>query len=193
MKLILVESQKLHRKKIWTLSDKWDRFRKITILRPNFRNKLFSKLNLSKNIFNKSWCLKLKFFNQNFFRKIRTTFDIEKWLWKSEICNFITLSPLSEKVQKNFQCNFCDSTSISFIVISFHQIPLTWWNAYSSHCTAYQVWSETDFGLTALCAPRNCSPVNLVKNGPNKVDTYQKKANCENKLIPLGAQCIVRH
>ena len=30
-----------------------------------------------------------------------------------------------------------------------------------------------------------------MKNGPNKVDTYQKKANCENKLIPLGAQCIV--
>ena len=35
----------------------------------------------------------------------------------------------------------------------------------------------------------NCSPVNLVKNGPNKVDTYQKKANCENKLIPSRAQC----
>ena len=65
-----------------------------------------------------------------FFRKIQTIFDIEKWLWKSEICNFVTLSPLSEKVLKNFQCNFCDSTSISFIVISFHQIPLTWWNAY---------------------------------------------------------------
>ena len=29
---------------------------------------------------------------------------------------------------KKFRCNFCDSTSISFIVISFHQIPLTWWN-----------------------------------------------------------------
>ena len=33
MKLIPVESQKLHRKKIWTLSDKLDRFRKITILK----------------------------------------------------------------------------------------------------------------------------------------------------------------
>ena len=67
---------------------------------------------------------------KNFFRKIQTIFDVEKWLWKSEICNFVTLSPLPEKVQKFFQCNFCDSASISFIVISFHQISLTWWNAY---------------------------------------------------------------
>ena len=64
------------------------------------------------------------------FGKIRTIFDIEKWLWKSEFCNFVSLSTLSEKVQKNFQCNFCDSATISFIVISFHQILLTWWNAY---------------------------------------------------------------
>ena len=78
MTVILVESQKLHRKKIWTLSDKLDRFRKITILRPNFRNKLFLKLDLSKNVFNKSWCPKLIFFNENFFRKIQTIFDVEK-------------------------------------------------------------------------------------------------------------------
>ena len=76
MKLILVESQKLHRKKIWILSDKLDRFRKITILRPNFRNKLFLKLNLSKNVFNKSWCPKLMFFNEISFRKIQIIFDI---------------------------------------------------------------------------------------------------------------------
>ena len=68
-----------------------------------------------------------------FFRKIQTIFDVEKWLWKSEICNFVTLSPLSEKVQKFFQCNFCDSISISFIVKSFHKIMLTWWNAYNSN------------------------------------------------------------
>ena len=37
-------SQKLHQKKIWTHSEKLDRLRKITILRPNFRNKLFLKL-----------------------------------------------------------------------------------------------------------------------------------------------------
>ena len=78
MKPILVESQILHRKKIWTLSDKLDRFRKITILQPNFKNKLFSKLNLSKNVFNKSWCPKLIFFYENFFRKVWTFFDIEK-------------------------------------------------------------------------------------------------------------------
>ena len=67
MKLILVESQKLHQKKFWSFWDKVDRFRKITILQPNFRNKLFLKLNLSKNYFNKSWCPKLIFFNEKFF------------------------------------------------------------------------------------------------------------------------------
>ena len=65
-------------KKIWTLLDKLDRFRKITILRPNFRNKLFLNLNLSKNVFNKSWCPQLIFFNEFFFVKIWTIFDIEK-------------------------------------------------------------------------------------------------------------------
>ena len=47
-----------------------------------------------------------------------------------KIAIFLNLTTLFEKLQKNFWCNFCDSTSISFIVISFHQIPLTWWNAY---------------------------------------------------------------
>ena len=69
MKLILVESQKMHRKKIWTLSDKLDRFRKITILQPSFSNNLFLKWNLSKNDFSKSCCPKLIFFNEFFFRK----------------------------------------------------------------------------------------------------------------------------
>ena len=64
MKVILVESQKLHRKNFWSFSDKVDRNRKFTILQPNFRNKLFLKLNLSKNVFNKSWCPQLIFFNE---------------------------------------------------------------------------------------------------------------------------------
>ena len=49
---------------------------------------------------------------------------------------FLNLTTLFEKLQNIFWCNFCDSTSISFIVISFHQIPLTWWNAYSSRMLA---------------------------------------------------------
>jgi hypothetical protein len=49
------------RKMFWIFSDKVDRF---TILRPNFINKLFLKLNLSKNVFNKSWCPQLIFFNE---------------------------------------------------------------------------------------------------------------------------------
>lgn len=72
-----------------------------------------------------------------FFRKVWTFFDIEKWHWKSDFCNFASLSSLSEKVQKNFQGNFCDSPSISFIVISFYQILLTWWNAYQGPSINY--------------------------------------------------------
>ena len=78
MKLILVESQKLHQKFFSSFSNKVVRFRKITILQPSFSNKLFSKLNLSKNDFSKSCCPKLIFFNEFFFVKIWTIFDVEK-------------------------------------------------------------------------------------------------------------------
>ena len=88
---------KIALKILWSFSDKVDRFRKFTILQPNFGN--CSYLHVISN------CALIN--------EVR-----------------VTLSPLSEKVQKNFQCNFCDSTSITLIVISFHQIPLTWWNAY---------------------------------------------------------------
>ena len=58
----LMESQKWHRKLFCV-----NRFWKITILRPNFRNKLFSKLCLSKNGVIKSWCPKLIFFQWKIF------------------------------------------------------------------------------------------------------------------------------
>ena len=41
MKLILVESQKLHQKNFWSFSNKVVRFRKITILQPSFSNIFF--------------------------------------------------------------------------------------------------------------------------------------------------------
>ena len=69
MKLILVESQKLHEKNFWSFSNKVVRFRKVAILQPSFSNKLFLKFNLSKNDFSKSYCPKLIFFNEFFFRK----------------------------------------------------------------------------------------------------------------------------
>ena len=53
MKLILVESQKLHQNFFWSFLNKAVRFRKIAILQPSFSNKLFLKLNLSKNDFSK--------------------------------------------------------------------------------------------------------------------------------------------
>ena len=80
MKLIQVESQKWHQKNFWTFSNKVVRFRKITILQPSFSNKLFLKLNLSKNVFDKSCCPKSIFFNEKKIRKIPTIFDIENLL-----------------------------------------------------------------------------------------------------------------
>ena len=50
----------------------------------DFRNKLFSKLNLSKKMFNKSWCPKLIFFIEKFLRKIQTIFDIKNQLSNSD-------------------------------------------------------------------------------------------------------------
>ena len=63
-----------------------------------------------------------------------------------KIVNFLNLSTLSEKLQKKFRCNFCDSASISFIVISFHQILLTWWNAYSGRFI-HQIPEEIQPGI----------------------------------------------
>ena len=89
-------------------------------------------MNFSKNVFNKSWRPQMIFFNEKKkFRKMRTIFVIKKWLWKSEFCNLSTLSTLSKRVQKILQINFRDSASVSFIVTSFHQYLLTWWNAYT--------------------------------------------------------------
>ena len=45
--------------------------------------------------------------------------------------NFFKSNYFVRKTPKKFLMQFFDSTSINFSVISFHQIPLTWWNAYS--------------------------------------------------------------
>ena len=63
-------------------------------------------------------------------KKIWLIFDIEKWLWKSEFCNFAGLITSTENVQKNFQCNFWNQWSIRTILKSFYQILLTWSKTY---------------------------------------------------------------
>ena len=68
MKLLLVESQKLHQKNFWSFSNKVVRFRKIAILQPSFSTKLFLKMNSSKNDLSKNCCPKLIFFNEFFFK-----------------------------------------------------------------------------------------------------------------------------
>ena len=63
-----------------------------------------------------------------FFRKIRIIFDIEKWLWKSEICNLAGLITSSKNVQKNFQTHFCDQFE-KFLSNSIDMVKIlhTWW------------------------------------------------------------------
>ena len=90
-----MESQKLHQKSYWSFSNKVVRFRKIAILQPSFGNKsFFDKLNFKNNLLLKLGC---------------------------KIAIFLNLTTLFKKLQKNFWCNFCDSTSISFIVMWFSQ------------------------------------------------------------------------
>ena len=79
-----------------------------------------------------------------------------------KIVNFLNLSTLSKKLQNIFRCNVCDSTSISFIVISFHQILLTeWWNAYNE-CMYYLFMKQVQGKLKS-----NCFHVGFLQSGGN--------------------------
>ena len=49
------------------------------------------KLKLSKNVNNKTCDPKLILFNEIFFRKIRTIFDVANWLGTSEFCDFFKI------------------------------------------------------------------------------------------------------
>ena len=107
MKLILVESQKLHQKIFWSFSNKVQvRFRKITILQPSFSNKLFFKLNLSKNDFSKSCCPKLIFFNEFFFRKDLDNFWRRKMTLKVRFLQFCESIFFVKKSPKFFLMQF---------------------------------------------------------------------------------------
>ena len=97
-------------------------------------------MKLSKNSFYKSWAPKLISSNEIFFRNIQIIFDVEKWLWKWEVCNLAGLITSTKNVQKNFQCHFCNQWSISFSLKSFYQIPLTWSKYYKS-----RILSENPF------------------------------------------------
>ena len=57
-------------------------------IRRHFRNKSCSILKLSKNVFYKKCGPKLIFFFEKKIRKIWMIFDIEKWLWKSDLGTF---------------------------------------------------------------------------------------------------------
>ena len=57
-------------------------------IRRHFRNKSRSILKLSKKVFYKKCGPRLIFFDEIFFRKFRTFFDIEKSLWKPDLGTF---------------------------------------------------------------------------------------------------------
>ena len=57
---------------------------------------------LSKYVNNKSWSPILVFFNEKKIRKIRLIFDIEKWLWKPELCFMWPSIPKQSKFLEHF-------------------------------------------------------------------------------------------
>ena len=77
-------------------------------IRRHFRNKSRSILKLSKNVFYKKCGPRLIFFNENFFRKIWPFFDIEKWLWKSDLGTFRRPVWTSVKVKSKKYFYFTD-------------------------------------------------------------------------------------
>ena len=51
-------------------------------------NKVVQKLKLEKKVFYKKWSPKWIFWNDFFFEKIPSIFDIENWLWKYDFGTF---------------------------------------------------------------------------------------------------------
>ena len=86
-------------------------------------------MNLPKNVNNKIWAPKLIFFI-NKKKYIRMISDKENWLWTATNTDLSSLSTLTEKVQKNFQCNSFDQWTIGFTMKNFYQVPLTLWKTY---------------------------------------------------------------
>ena len=101
-----MKSQKLHQRFFWSFSIKVVRFRKIAILQPSFSNKLFLKLNLSKNDFSKSCCPKLLSFNEFFFRKDLDNFSRRKMTLNVRFMQFCEPIFFVKKSPKNFLMQF---------------------------------------------------------------------------------------
>ena len=70
-------------------------------------------MNLPKNVNNKIWAPKLIFFI-NKKKYIRMISDKENWLWTATNTDLSSLSTLTKKVQKSFQCNIFDQWTIQF-------------------------------------------------------------------------------
>ena len=77
-------------------------------IRRHFRNKSRSILKLSKNVFYKKCGPKLIFFNEKKIREIWTFFDIENWLWKSDLGTFWQPMWTSVKVKSKNYFSYTD-------------------------------------------------------------------------------------
>ena len=73
-------------------------------------NKVVQKFKFSKNDNNKKPFSELLFFNEKKIRKIRMIFDIENWLWKSDLGTFWRPMWTSVKVKSKNHFSFTDFT-----------------------------------------------------------------------------------
>ena len=123
---------------------------------------IFLRQKLSKSLWKKNSLKNINLGQQLLLQSFFDKFNFENNLLLKLGCEieiFLNLTTLFEKLLKKFWHSFYDSTSISFILISFHQIPLTWWNAYvtvgpsgyvfSNHSCWYAILSNC-FGTSGL-------------------------------------------
>ena len=133
----------------------------------NFRNKLFLKWNLSKNVFNKSWCPKLVLFNEIFFfGKIRPFFDIKNWLSNYDFGtfrwtvihwqNFFPFFPLSMLILGQKSC---------FLGLFW---PLTWFDHFHfsyfrfhicDSCLAFAIFFMISWLMSASLSRQSLAPL----------------------------------
>ena len=75
----------------------------IILVINGFRNWFYQKMSITTNVLLNSYSsMKKKF------RKIRSIFDIEKWLWKSELCYIWHSIPNQAKYLEHFMVVFID-------------------------------------------------------------------------------------
>ena len=99
-------------------------------------NKVVQKLKFSKNDNNKKPSSKLIFFNEKKIRKIRMIFDIDNWLWKSDLGTFWHPMRTSVKVKSKKYFSFTDFFTKIKPLLTHVRKPPSLRSHYS--CSAYK-------------------------------------------------------